>query len=81
MKWMLIAMVLGKEPVKTNLIYDSLDDCMKAEELMRSEYAAHYNKWLEWAKKHPKESGYPDDRFQINQMASGICIPHAPLND
>jgi hypothetical protein len=46
MKWMLIVMVFGAAPVKTDLLFDSLDDCLKAEESARGEYARAYNIWI-----------------------------------
>ena len=35
MKWMLFVLVFGTHPVETNLLFDSLDACLKAEETMR----------------------------------------------
>ena len=39
MKWMLFVLVFGSHPVETNLLFDSIDACLKAEETMRTEYA------------------------------------------
>jgi hypothetical protein len=36
MKWLLVAVVLGIAPVKTELIYDTIDECLKAESAMRA---------------------------------------------
>ena len=35
MKWMLFVLVFGTHPVETNLLFDNLDACLKAEEHMR----------------------------------------------
>src|SRR6185437_14028699 len=43
MKWMLFVLVFGSHPVETNLLFDSLDACLKAEETMRTEYARAYS--------------------------------------
>ena len=43
MKWMLFVLVFGTHPVETNLLFDSLDACLKAEETMRTEYARAYS--------------------------------------
>jgi predicted urease superfamily metal-dependent hydrolase len=43
MKWMLFVLVFGSHPVETNLLYDNLDACLKAEETMRKEYARAYS--------------------------------------
>ena len=42
MKWMLFLLVLG-HPVETNLIFDTLNACLKAEDAMRKEYAKAYS--------------------------------------
>jgi len=34
MKWMLVIIVFGTHPVKTDLVFDSLDKCLEAEEVM-----------------------------------------------
>ena len=43
MKWMLFVLVFGTHPVETNLLFDSLDACLKAEETMRKDYARAYS--------------------------------------
>ena len=43
MKWMLFVLVFGSHPVETNLLFDSIDACLKAEETMRTEYARAYS--------------------------------------
>jgi hypothetical protein len=39
MKWMLLVLIYGTIPVETGLVFDTIDDCLKAEEQMRGEYA------------------------------------------
>jgi hypothetical protein len=83
MKWMLLVFVFGATPIQTNLIFDSLDDCLKAEESMRNDYARVYKEWHDWAEANPKEANFPEsDKFMRNRdgmETSGTCIPHAPL--
>ena len=55
MKWTLIVVVFGTMPVETDLIFNSLDDCLKAEEAMRAEYVRAYKDWTAGQK---KSSGY-----------------------
>ena len=43
MKWMLFVLVFGSHPVETNLLFDSIDACLRAEETMRTEYARAYS--------------------------------------
>ena len=38
MKWMLFVLVFGSHPVETNLLFDNIDACLKAEETMRTAY-------------------------------------------
>ena len=47
MKWTLIVVVFGTMPVETDLIFNSLDDCLRAEEAMRAEYVRAYKDWTE----------------------------------
>ena len=54
MKWVLVVMVMGSAPVKTDLVFSSLSECLEAEMTMRSEYAAAYNRWIAWAQKNQK---------------------------
>ena len=83
MKWMLIVVVFGVMPVKTNLLFDSIDDCLVAEEAMRAEYAQEFNQWLAWAKQNQVEAGYPKNReFMMQRIGlenRGTCIPHGEL--
>jgi hypothetical protein len=68
MKWILVAIVMNT-PVKTDLVYDSLADCLAAEQQMRKEWSAAYAE----AKKsgaEPERAGYVS-----SQMTKGTCIP------
>jgi hypothetical protein len=38
MKWMLLVLIFGTIPVETGLLFDNIEDCLKAEETMRAEY-------------------------------------------
>ncbi len=82
MKWMLIVLVVGGSPTKTNLLFDTLDQCLAAEDTMRSEYVLAFNKWRSWAKANPAELGFPDsEEFMRNRIGVnnyGTCIPHGP---
>jgi hypothetical protein len=41
-------------------MFDSLDDCLKAEQNMRAEYLRDYNAWVAWAQANKAESDYPE---------------------
>ena len=83
MKWMLIALLTQAPhpsvPIKTNLLFDTLDECLRAEEAMRGAYTRAYNKWLAWARQETA-SGYPaTHQFQMQRIIPGAstCIPHS----
>jgi hypothetical protein len=68
MKWLLVALVMNT-PVKTDLAFNSLSECLSAESQMRKEWAEQYNQ----AKKSGAESetlGY-----MSSQITKGTCIP------
>src|ERR1051325_7194717 len=54
MKWMLIVAVFGGTPMETGLVYNSLDECLKAEENIRAE-------WDRAAKETPNNVGVGDN--------------------
>jgi len=75
MKWMLFVLVFGSHPVETNLIFDTLDACLKAEQTMRTEYARAYSEGT-WSKANEGEpSDFLASRFGLKTTAT--CIPHA----
>ena len=56
----LLVFALGSTPIETGLMFDSLDDCLKAEQNMRAEYLRDYNAWVAWAQANKAESDYPE---------------------
>lgn len=80
---MLVIVVFGVGPVKTDLVFDSIDECLRAEEAMPDTYARHYTEWLRWAQQNQAVSGYPTSRgFQLKPLGMenyGTCVPHAAL--
>lgn len=68
MKWVLVALVMNS-PVKTDLVFDSLSDCLAAEAQMRREWSEVYSQ--------ARKSGVDAERVgQISKaMTSGTCIP------
>jgi hypothetical protein len=83
MKWMLIVVVFGTTPVKTELVFGALEDCLRAEESMRRSYAEAYNNWLALSGEGagaPIESNVDTERFQEKRLGllnAATCIPHA----
>ena len=68
MKWLLVALVMNA-PVKTDLVFDTLSDCLRAEQEMRRQWADMYNDAL--GRKASKDTLDLVKR----QMTSGTCIP------
>ena len=85
MKWMLLVFAFGTSMIRTGLVYDNLDDCVKAEQTMRSEYTRVYNQWLEWAIANPKYAYYPKSQplmqKRIGVQTIGTCVPTASRGD
>ncbi len=81
MKWMLVVLVMGQEPVKTEITFDSLQDCIEAEFRVRLDIAEAYNNWVKWAAANPEVSGYPEseefNKVRIGMNNLSVCIPHA----
>jgi hypothetical protein len=73
MKWMLVVLVFGN-PMQTGLLYNSLDDCLKAETAMRAEWSRVYNVMPKKYQEQPTTQGEV-----AKQMTKGTCIPHADL--
>ncbi len=81
MKWMLLVLIYGTIPVKTGLVFGTIDECLKAGEQMRGEYTRVYNAWRSWAEANPKDSQYPDSQKfnwrRHGMETTGTCIRHA----
>jgi hypothetical protein len=68
MKWLLLVIV-ANAPVKTDLVFPTLNQCLLAERDMRAAWVQIYND----AKK--READADSLKFVQNQMAHGTCIP------
>ncbi len=83
MKWMLVVVVFGLGPVKTNLMYDSLTACLQADYNMRRQWTDMLNAA---AKPHGGITKWHDEdtadaNFVVKQSdVIGTCIPHADLS-
>lgn len=68
MKWLLVVIVMNA-PVKTDLVFNSLPECLSAETQMRKEWAELYNQ--------AKKSGAEKETLGLvsSQMTRGTCIP------
>jgi len=67
-KWLLVVIVMNS-PVKTDLVFNSLSDCLAAENQMRREWADQYNQ--------AQKGGAAKETLGLlsSQMTKGTCIP------
>ena len=72
MKWMLVVLVFGVTPMETGLIYNSLDECLKADATMRAEWDRVSKEMRKQYQETPTSQGYI-----AKQDTTGTCIPHA----
>ena len=68
MKWLLVVIVMNM-PVKTELSFNTLDDCLRAEQEMRKQWVEVYNSALN------RKDGKDTSDMVKRQMTSGTCIP------
>lgn len=68
MKWMLVVIVMST-PIKTDLTFNNLSECLSVELKMRKEWAEVYNQ--------AKNSGSEQETLGLisSQMTRGTCIP------
>lgn len=68
MKWLLVVLIMNT-PVKSDLVFDSLPDCLAAESRMRKEWAEHYAQ--------AQKSGAAKEALGLmsSQMTKGTCMP------
>ena len=64
MKWLLVVIVL-----KAELSFNTLDDCLRAEQEMRKQWVEVYNSALN------RKDGKDTLDMVKRQMTSGTCIP------
>ena len=85
MEWMLVIVVMGTTPVKTDMTFTTLQECLDVEDQTRAEIAEVYNKWRSWASSNPTVSGFPSSEpfmsRRIGMQNVATCIPHAPIGD
>ena len=84
MKWMLIIVVFGIAPIKTDLRFDTLEECAKAAQQAEETAGRAFSDWLfqtsvaEGRNVTPSEEQSMMRRFGFAGRNEGTCIPHAP---
>jgi hypothetical protein len=82
MKWMIVIMIFGTQPVKTALMFDTLQECSGIVDVIRKQQADAYNAALAWAKKQDVVGDlkrFETDRTRVLGLANTpTCIPHRP---
>ena len=72
MKWMLVVLVFGTTPMQTGLVYNSLHECLEAEDKMRAEWDRTEKAMQKEYRQTPTSPNYI-----AKQATNGTCIPHA----
>jgi hypothetical protein len=82
MKWMLVIMIFGTQPVKTDLLFDSVVQCSVVADVVRKQVTDEYDKVIDWGKQQDR-SVIPDFKdFEANRRHvlgmhnMSTCIPH-----
>lgn len=84
MKWMIVMIVLGTQPVKTDLLFDTLRECSGVVDVIQQKIADEYNAAIAWGKKQPASVVGDFKNFQAVRMRvlgmenTPTCIPHHP---
>jgi hypothetical protein len=79
MNWMLVVLVGGLTPVRTDVIFEKLSDCLAAEEQLRKAYMDALVAWdKQAAMTFERRRDYVRARdLQARKLDnSGTCIPH-----
>ena len=80
MKWMLIVVIFGNLPIKTELIYDTLEKCLEAERVMHQQQIEAYQTWHAQAERQNRSFTDKDDlsvQRRIGIRSEATCVPHA----
>lgn len=81
MKWLLVVMIFGTTPVPTTMVFETITECLRAEDQMRASYLGAFNSWVAWARANPAQSGFPGSQAFAQRRTGlenfGQCIPHA----
>ena len=68
MKWLLVVIVMNA-PLKTDLVFNNLPDCLAAEKQMRKEWTEAYEQ--------ARKADAPKEALGLlsSQMTKGTCMP------
>lgn len=76
MRWLLVMLVM-QSPVKTDLVFNTLAECLSVEAKVRKEWADMLNNATaqpSFKQRTPEEQAQ-SRAFMMNQISSGTCIP------
>ena len=85
LKWMLVVSVLGQGPITTNLVFDSLQECLETESKVRGIYENEFNaRVAAWQKEYKGLSEFKAEESDRNMKLNSslllenkmTCIPH-----
>jgi hypothetical protein len=82
MKWMFVIMIFGTQPVKTDLLFDTVVQCSAVADVVRKQVTDEYNKVINWGKQQdrsliPDFKDFEADRWDVLGVQNkSACIPH-----
>jgi len=75
MKWLLVMLVHGS-PIKTDLYFPTLRECLQAEDLVAKQYTDAYSETVDWAKQSkPSDQFAGIEKLALSRLHRGTCIP------
>lgn len=77
MQWVLVMLIAGS-PIKTDLYFPTLRECLQAEDRIAGEYSRAVNETLKWAKDTQPAKDYGGiENLAVSRLHRGTCIPAA----
>ena len=80
MKWLLVMLVSGS-PVKTDLYFPTLRECLLAEDRIAKEYVAAYNELVSWAKQNASTNLRASKNWRAIDCIEGRAFQLPPLGE
>jgi hypothetical protein len=86
MKWVLVVLIGGVNPIATDITFEKLADCLAAEQQLRQKYVDAYDTLNQQTKaadprdfgRHRRRDSYRAREIESRRLANtGTCIPHA----
>lgn len=75
MKWLLVMLISGS-PIKTDLYFPTLGECLAFEDQVAAQYANAYNEAVKWARENRSQTEFAGiEKLARERMSRGTCMP------